>query len=90
MMSEEAPIRIVDCESDDEKGNHTDINSEDLKTIDDNNWLNDKVGFYKLYNSRDFTASCSFQVMLKYLSLLQSEVAKVSITSQICIFTHLF
>ena len=47
-MSKETPIAIEECEIHDEKENHTDINSNDLSTLDDTNWLNDKVGFYKL------------------------------------------
>ena len=41
-MSEEYPIEIDESENGGEE-NYTDLNSEDLKTLDEKNWLNDKV-----------------------------------------------
>ena len=41
MMSVEQPIMITDTNSDD--GVKDDFNSDDLKTLDNNQWLNDKV-----------------------------------------------
>ena len=43
-MSAVRPIWIGDIDSDGgEKENFTDINDDDLKTLDDKQWLNDKV-----------------------------------------------
>ena len=41
MMSVEQPMMITDTNSDD--GVKDDFNSDDLKTLDNNQWLNDKV-----------------------------------------------
>ena len=79
MMSEERPIVITESENDDGEKQHTDINSDDLQTLDDKEWLNDKVStlaLFYIFIAAGFFAHF-FQVMLKYLSLLQSEGEKV-------------
>ena len=84
MMSVEQPIMITDTNSDD--GVKDDFNSDDLKTLNNNQWLNDKVSKFRSMivlaarcnvHHHVFPLSLSL-FMLKYLSLLQSEREKVN------------
>ena len=48
-MSSVQPIRISDTISDDDdKENFTELSDDDLKTLDDKQWLNDKVSKFSV------------------------------------------
>ena len=74
-MNVEQPIMITDTNSDD--GVKDDFNSDDLKTLDNNQWLNDKVlhqrSMIVLYNCAMRRASFKFflcHCLFIYISIL--------------------
>ena len=68
MMSVEQPIMITDTNSDD--GVKDDFNSDDLKTLDNNQWLNDKVSKFLHQRSMIVYTSCAMQRASSCLSFV--------------------
>ena len=83
-MSAQQPITVDDSDENESTEICTELSSDDLQTLSGKEWLNDKVSMLCCVTIFILVPGlCSIlldqQIMMKYLSLLQSEAEKVRI-----------